>query len=55
MSFYCKYYDCPLENVTEQQQEQCWKHGEDCEQCMIRENERDDCAIYETGSSPRRG
>ena len=39
MSFYCKRYDCPLEDVTEQQQDECWRQGEDCEQCMIREDE----------------
>ena len=34
MSFYCKYWDCSLEQVDEHQQEICTKHGMSCEQCM---------------------
>ena len=34
MSFYCKWWDCPLEDVTEHQQADCKKAGVDCLQCM---------------------
>lgn len=39
MSFYYKYWDCPLEQVAEHQQENCAKHGMSCEQCMKQADE----------------
>lgn len=34
MPFYCKWWDCPLEDVSEHQQEECQKNGMNCVQCM---------------------
>lgn len=32
--FKCPWWDCPLENVAEYQQEDCEKNGMDCYTCM---------------------
>lgn len=39
MPFHCEYHDCPLEDVTELQQEECLRNGETCEGCMERADE----------------
>ena len=32
--FYCPYWNCPLGEVTDPQQAQCFALGKDCEACM---------------------
>ena len=39
MAFYCKWWDCPLEQVTEHQHEECQRDGMDCVQCMEQADE----------------
>lgn len=34
MPFYCKWWDCLLEDVAEHQQVDCEKNGKTCLQCM---------------------
>ena len=34
MSFYCKWWDCPLEDVSEHQSADCERDGKTCLQCM---------------------
>jgi hypothetical protein len=34
MPFYCKWWDCQLEQVSEHQQADCEKNGMTCQQCM---------------------
>lgn len=41
MSFYCKWWDCPLEEVTEHQDEECQKNGMDCARCMEQADEEE--------------
>ena len=38
MSFYCKWWDRPLEQVDEPQQVQCEIDGRSCVQCMEKED-----------------
>lgn len=38
--FFCKWWDCPLAQVSEHQQESCERNGMDCQKCMEQEAEK---------------
>lgn len=42
MSFYCKWWDCPLEDVSEYQSADCEKNGKTCLQCMEQADDEED-------------
>lgn len=39
MAFFCKWWNCPLEQVDEHQSEQCEKDGRTCVRCMEQADE----------------
>lgn len=48
MPFYCKWWDCPLEDVSEHQAADCERNGKACLQCMEQadaEETADDSAV----------
>lgn len=34
MAAKCKWHECPMENVSEHQMEQCEAYGWDCQNCL---------------------
>lgn len=48
--FFCKWWDCPLEQVSEHQQEDCERDGMDCQKCMKQADEEDMLAGVDNGS-----
>ena len=39
MSFYCEYWDRPLEDVSEHEADVCLREGRTCEDCMVQADE----------------
>lgn len=42
MAFFCKWWNCPLEQVDEHQHDQCEADGRNCVRCMEQADEEED-------------